>query len=122
LRRDNLPYVVALSVFVVLIGGLTIHALEPQTAETVGDGIWWAAATLSTVGYGDIAPKTVMGRGLAIVIMVVGVSTFAVLTAGIASFFVHDQRSQANPELAEVRAELQEIRKSLAALAARPPD
>jgi len=122
LRRDSLPYVIALSVFVVLIGGLTIHALEPQTAETVGDGIWWAAATLSTVGYGDIAPKTVMGRGLAIVIMVVGVSTFAVLTAGIASFFVHDQRSQANPELAEVRVELQEIRKSIAALAARPPD
>jgi voltage-gated potassium channel len=120
LRRDSLPYVVALSVFVVVVGGLVIHALEPETAETVGDGLWWAAATLSTVGYGDIAPKTVMGRALAVVIMVVGVSTFALLTAGIASLFVRAEDGD-DPGLARIHAELQEIRSQLAALG-RPSD
>ena len=94
LRRDSLPYVIALSVFVVLLGGLTIHALEPETAPSVGDGLWWAAATLSTVGYGDIAPKSFLGRVLAVAIMVIGVSVFAVLTAGIASLFVAIPRTE----------------------------
>lgn len=85
LRRDGLPYLLALSLFVVLLGGLTIHALEPENAPSVGDGLWWAAATLSTVGYGDIAPKTIAGRILAVVIMIIGVGTFAIMTAAIAS-------------------------------------
>jgi voltage-gated potassium channel len=121
LRRDSLPYIVALSLFVVLLGGLTIHALEPDTADTVGDGVWWAAATLSTVGYGDIAPKTVMGRVLAVAIMVVGISTFAVLTAGIASLFVRDERREVNPELAAIHGELQAIRETLATLSGTAP-
>jgi voltage-gated potassium channel len=117
LRRDSLPYVIALSLFVVVIGGLTIHALEPDTAQTVGDGLWWAAATLSTVGYGDIAPKTLMGRVLAVMIMVIGVSSFALLTAGIASLFVRAEEHRAMPE-SELRAELRGIRAELSTLRA----
>lgn len=110
LRRDSLPYVVILSAFVILLGGLTIHALEPNTAETVGDGLWWAAATLSTVGYGDIAPKTVAGRVLAVSIMTVGGGTFAVLTAGIASLFVQAEGGKTDDDVLALRDELQAIR------------
>jgi voltage-gated potassium channel len=113
LRRDSLPYIMALSLFVVVIGGLAIHGLEPETAETVGDGLWWAAATLSTVGYGDIAPKTLMGRVLAVGIMVIGVSTFAVLTAGIASLFVRTDDRESDDSVASLRTELREIRSEL---------
>jgi len=104
---------------VVLLGGLSIHALEPDAAPTVGDGMWWAAATLSTVGYGDIAPKTLMGRALAVVIMVVGVSTFAILTAGIASLFVRDERVHSGPELEALRADIADIRWTIQSLAAQ---
>jgi voltage-gated potassium channel len=118
LRRDSLPYIVALSLFVVVIGGLAIHGLEPETAESVGDGLWWAAATLSTVGYGDIAPKTLLGRILAVGIMVIGVSTFAVLTAGIASLFVRTDDRDSEDGLAEVRSELRRITSELQQLRA----
>lgn len=116
LRRDSLPYVLALSVFVVLVGGLTIHGLEPETAETVGDGVWWAAATLSTVGYGDIAPKTVAGRLLAVVIMVVGVGTFAALTATIASFFVQFDERAKDSDLEELSRQVAALRDQVDAL------
>lgn len=55
-----------------------------------GDALWWAAATVTTVGYGDIAPVTFAGRAIGIATMVVGISTFAIVTAQIASFLVHD--------------------------------
>src|SRR4029079_3961645 len=92
LRRDSLPYVAALPVFVVLLGGLMIHAIEPETAETVGDGMWWAATPLTTVGYGDIAPTPLRGRVLAVAIMVLGITTFAIFTASIASILVQPEQ------------------------------
>lgn len=111
LRRGSLPYLLALSAFVVLIGGLAIHALEPERAASVGDGIWWAAATLSTVGYGDIAPATFTGRLVAVVIMVVGVGTFAGLTAAIAAYFVEaDAGDDHAQQLAQMHNEITELR------------
>ena len=58
--------------------------------EGFGDALWWSAATITTVGYGDIAPVTFTGRAIALVTMVVGISTFAVVTARVASFLVDD--------------------------------
>jgi voltage-gated potassium channel len=54
------------------------------------DALWWAAATITTVGYGDIAPQTLAGRAIGVATMVVGISTFAIITARVASFLVID--------------------------------
>ncbi len=54
------------------------------------DALWWSAARVTTVGYGDIAPVTLLGRSVALVTMVVGISTFAIITARVASFLVKD--------------------------------
>lgn len=58
--------------------------------EGFGDALWWSAATITTVGYGDITPVTPAGRAIALVTMIVGISTFAVVTAKVASFLVED--------------------------------
>ncbi|HET8567373.1 MAG TPA: ion channel [Candidatus Limnocylindria bacterium] len=124
LRRDSLPYLVLLSLLVVFLGGLAIHALEPDRATSIGDGIWWAAATLSTVGYGDIAPASFWGRVLAAAIMLVGIGTFAALTAAVASFFVEADTSDESVSLSKMEREITQIREELASLrqdlAARP--
>lgn len=52
------------------------------------DALWWSSATITTVGYGDITPVTVPGRLVGMVTMVVGISTFAVITAKVAEFLV----------------------------------
>jgi voltage-gated potassium channel len=41
---------------------LTEHAVQPDL--TIGDGIWWAMVTMTTVGYGDLSPQTCAGRFL----------------------------------------------------------
>jgi polar amino acid transport system substrate-binding protein len=63
----------------------------------VGEGLWWAAVTLTTVGYGDRTPRTVGGRTLAVLWMVVAIVLLANLTASLTtSFTVQELRSTIN--------------------------
>ena len=60
------------------------------------DALWWSAATITTVGYGDIYPVTAAGRIIAVFTMVVGVSTLAVVTARIAQFLIKNDEHQSS--------------------------
>jgi voltage-gated potassium channel len=75
---------------VLVIGSLVAyhseHPVNPEFA-TVGDALWWGIVTLTTVGYGDIVPKTTTGRWVAVVIMVTGIAVLGVLAGSLASFF-----------------------------------
>ena len=59
-----------------------------------GDALWWSLATVTTVGYGDIAPVTLIGRIVGGITMVVGISTFALVTAKLAEFLVREEANQ----------------------------
>ena len=59
--------------------------------EGIGSGFWWSAVTMTTVGYGDKAPVTPAGRGLAIVWMFVSIITISSFTGAIASVFTVQQ-------------------------------
>ncbi|MCF6524557.1 potassium channel family protein [Streptomyces sp. JJ36] len=50
--------------------------------------LWWAVETATTVGYGDIYPVTPGGRLLATLVMLVGITTFSLVTAALATWFV----------------------------------
>lgn len=56
------------------------------------DALWWSLSTITTVGYGDVYPVTAAGRIIAGVTMLVGISTFAVVTAKIAQFLVRSEQ------------------------------
>jgi len=58
--------------------------------DSFGDALWWSATTIATVGYGDIYPVTAVGRAIAVLTTIVGVSTFGVVTAKLASVLVKD--------------------------------
>ena len=51
----------------------------------IGDGLWWAAVTMTTVGYGDKAPRTGLGRALGVVWMFAAIVLIALLTAQVTS-------------------------------------
>lgn len=67
------------------LGGVSIWLVERElnpSVETLGDGLWWALVTITTVGYGDISPMTLTGRVVAGVLMIGGMIT-AALFAGV---------------------------------------
>jgi len=66
----------------------TIAENRHDGSLSFADGLWWAASTITTVGYGDIYPVTPVGRVIGGFTMVVGISTFALVTAKVAQFLV----------------------------------
>jgi voltage-gated potassium channel len=99
--RRGLVYVAALTCFLILAGGGGLALLEPSTVHGgFLDGIWWAIVTASTVGYGDIAPTTLWGRLIAVVMMLAGVGLISTLAASITAYFVGQAD---NPDLRELR-------------------
>jgi voltage-gated potassium channel len=84
---------------VVVLGSLVAYHAEHPTNPgfaTIGDALWWGIVTLTTVGYGDIVPKTSTGRWAAVVIMLTGVAVLGLLAGSLASFFRLDSGAGSN--------------------------
>ena len=64
------------------------HDAQPEVFSNAFSGIWWAASTLLTVGYGDIYPVTTLGKVFGIVITFLGVGMVAIPTGIISAGFV----------------------------------
>lgn len=65
--------------------------------KTFGDALWWAATTVTTVGYGDHSPITLQGRLVAVVLMVIGIGVVGAVTASVATWIlgrVADERAE----------------------------
>jgi len=81
---------------------LSFEADAPgSNIHSFGDAIWWAIVTVTTVGYGDRFPVTAGGRGVAVVLMLVGIGLIGVLTATVASYFVEQKADEGNTALVE---------------------
>jgi voltage-gated potassium channel Kch len=82
--------VLAIIAGIVVSGTLGFYFFEkPASPElTLWDSFWWAMVTVTTIGYGDIFPRTVGGRLIALVMMFAGIGTLSFFTAAVASYFI----------------------------------
>lgn len=74
---------------IVVAASLIEMRVEPESSGfvTFGDSLWWGVVTLTTVGYGDIAPVTSVGRVVGVVVMLVGLAFLGTIAGSLASFF-----------------------------------
>ena len=120
LRHRSFHYVTLATIVVIGLGALGIFAVEHgqnNAIQSVGDALWWAVVTLTTVGYGDIVPTTPWGRVVGSIVIVFGVTFLAFLTATVTSLFVSsEQQKAAEEERAVMSRGEQEILRRLESL------
>jgi voltage-gated potassium channel len=98
-RQKRLMLALLVVVGTATVVSVLVYSVE-RTAEganitSMKDAVWWAAATITTIGYGDRSPVTVPGRLLAGILMLVGIGVFGVVAAALAAWFVaEDQQSE----------------------------
>lgn len=81
-RRKITVFVLAILTIAVIFGTLIYMVESPDAGFTsIPRSIYWAIVTLTTVGFGDIAPQTALGQAIASIVMILGYGTIAVPTA-----------------------------------------
>lgn len=100
---------------VVLAGGTAFVEVEHAQHLSLNDGIWWALTTVTTVGYGDIVPRTGLGRIIAGVVMLSGIGFVALLTAAAAHRFIATSEEVESVE-ASILREVRELRRQIDSL------
>ncbi|MFI6486083.1 potassium channel family protein [Streptomyces sp. NPDC050564] len=85
-------YVGGAVIGLLMFGSLAVLSVERDSPngniKTLGDAVWWSFTTMTTVGYGDHAPTTGLGRMLAVGLMLSGIALLGVVTANIAAWFI----------------------------------
>jgi voltage-gated potassium channel len=98
----------------VVIFGVLERLVDPTSFDNVWLAMWWAMQTVTTVGYGDVVPGETAGRVIAAVLMLGGLSLYAVVTGVITSIFV----TRAGADRQPVMQRLQEMDVRVGAMSA----
>jgi voltage-gated potassium channel len=122
--------IATVTVAVTVIAGVLMRVTDPARYANIGDGLWWAIQTVTTVGYGDLVPTSAAGRLLAALVMVLGIGFLTVITASITSTFVEGARQRmegtttdvVSAKLDQIVARLDAIEGGLANIQARDRD
>ena len=98
-RRKILIFFLSLLVYVVIFGTLMFIIEGPENGFTsIPIGIYWAVVTMTTTGFGDIVPKTAIGKSLSSIVMLLGYSILAVPTGIISAEIARtDSRPKKTP-------------------------
>ena len=113
----RLRTILAALIFFIFLFGYLFYVSEPDV-RNLGDGVWWALVTITTVGYGDITPVTTLGRIVASSLMLLGLGLIATITAIVSAKFIqnfvdHHTNDDVLEKLDEMQLELDDIKKKL---------
>jgi voltage-gated potassium channel len=112
-RERVVMYVAGAAVLLVFVASLAVldaeRSAEGGTITNFGDALWWALVTITTVGYGDFAPVTALGRLIAGGLMLGGVALLGVVTATLASWIIEQVAKQEENAQVATRGEIRSL-------------
>jgi len=82
----------------------------------IGDAMWWAVTTMTTVGYGDFYPVTASGKVIAAALMLTGIGLIGVITASVAAWFIGAEEDEAMTREARLEAVVARLEQQVDAL------
>jgi voltage-gated potassium channel len=96
LESGSLLSVLVIFLMVLFLASVAVYFLErdaqPAAFDSVPAALWWAVATLTTTGYGDVVPITPLGRLIAALVMICGLGVFGLWTGILATGFAAETR------------------------------
>lgn len=118
--RRVFPFLALTTLTVALIAGFVVTIIDKEDFPDYGTAVWWAIVTLGTVGYGDVVPHTGWGRVVGSVVIIVGVTFIAFLTAVVTSLFVEEEQKAHRTLIEDAqRADQDETRRLLEDVSSR---
>ena len=96
-QKESLLVVGGIAILYILVSALIILNVEPETFENYFDAVYWATVSLTTMGYGNIYPITVVGRIFTMISSVMGIAVVA-LPAGIITSGLLEELNSGNRE------------------------
>ncbi|MBS1007053.1 potassium channel family protein [Levilactobacillus brevis] len=103
---SGILYILVISLLTLAISAFIFSLAE---RHSYGNSLWWAIVTATTVGYGGIIPKTIIGRITACILMVVGIGFIGTLTSSLCSFFINKHTTPKNDENQKILQELEKL-------------
>jgi voltage-gated potassium channel Kch len=107
-----LRMIATLTVAITLIGGMLAWLIDRNEFSSLGDGLWWALQTVTTVGYGDVVPTDTDGRVIGALLMLQGIGLITVVAAAVTATLLEQARDRRDG----TRAQLDRIEQRLVAI------
>jgi voltage-gated potassium channel len=127
LLRNHLGYTLLIAIVITVVSGILIS--RDPAISSIEDGIWFAWVTLTTVGYGDLVPKSTAGRLIGGVLTFLGVVFFSLISANLAAFLVRRdvekverKEGALGHEIKDLQAQLDRIEQSVERLQVQETD
>ena len=120
--RKAVALIVGVATTLAITAAILVSIVDPSIG-TLGDALWWAVATVTTVGYGDVVPTSAAGRIAGTVLMLTGIALIPMITSVAVSVLVAQRSREAREaelrDLAKILERLDAIDRRLAGLERR---
>ena len=116
-RMIHVDFLLVYAVGLVLLVATVVTTVERGSDSPLAafpNSLWWAVATVTTVGYGDMVPSTPVGRAAGVVLMVGGIGLFGAVTANLATLLV--RRGPSSSAIETLAEEVKALRAEVARL------
>ena len=128
--RKAAQMIVIATMAVTILGGVLIWLLDHDEFPNLGESMWWALQTVTTVGYGDVVPSDTEGRIIGAFLMLQGIGFITVIAASVTAALIEQARKRRNRDdepattahLEQIEARIAAIERALGVETPPPPE